>query len=796
MSGRTARRYEVHGTVQGVGFRPFVHRLAGELGVDGSVRNAGGFVVIEAAAAADVLTAFAGRLRTDAPPRARVTRVAVGAPGGPPAPAGTGFAIAESTVNPSASRDFPPDIATCDDCLHELFDPLDRRYRYPFTNCTNCGPRATIIDDLPYDRSRTAMRAFPLCLRCRTEYTDPLDRRFHAEPVACPDCGPRLSWLPGGEPVPGRGPAAAGEQALRAAVAVIAEGGIVAVKGLGGYQLVCDATDEEAVRRLRQRKHRWTKPLAVMVRDLRAAAGLANPTATEKKLLTSPAAPIVLLTARTHTRPAVAEGLHPGTRQIGLFLPYTPLHHLLLHDLDRPLVVTSGNRSQEPIVIDDTEAPAQLGNIADGFLQHDRQIRARYDDSVTRAVGRSESIVRRARGHAPEPLRLPVPAPGPLLAVGAELKHTFALADGRRVVLGPHTGDLEDADTLEAFSGNLAHLMRLEAVTPEYVAHDLHPAYLSTQAADRFPARSRIPVQHHHAHVASCAAEHGLTGPFIGVAYDGLGLGDDGTLWGGEILIADLTGYRRFGRFGTAPLPGGAAAVHRPARMALGYLYGAEDLGGPGQGGPGQGGPGQGGPGLDGLGLDDACTGPFLDRLPVAEVRTVRRMVERGVNAPLASSAGRLFDAVSSLLGLRDDADYEGEAAIALEAAADPRERGELAWRLQRRGGLLVYDPRPTLGDLLAGAADGRPVPRLAARFHNTVVAVTVALVEQAARETGLRDVCLSGGVLQNRRIVTGLVSALGRGGLQPRLNHLVPANDGGISYGQAAIAACLLKGR
>ncbi|WP_128378738.1 carbamoyltransferase HypF [Streptomyces cavernae] len=792
MNGRTARRYEVHGTVQGVGFRPFVHRLAADLGVDGSVRNAGGFVVIEAAAPAAVLTAFAGRLRTEAPPRARVTRVAVRDLAMSPAPVGAGFAIAESAAHPSAARDFPPDIATCDDCLRELFDPLDRRFRYPFTNCTNCGPRATIIDDLPYDRTRTAMGAFPLCRRCRAEYTDPLDRRFHAEPVACPDCGPRLAWLPGGEPRPGRraeapGAQPVGEEALRAAVAVIAAGGIVAVKGLGGYQLVCDATDEDAVRRLRQRKHRWTKPLAVMVRDLRAAAGLAYPTATEKHLLTSPAAPIVLLTARAHSRPATAAGLHPGTRRIGLFLPYTPLHHLLLHDLDRPLVVTSGNRSQEPIVIDDDTAPDRLGGIADGFLRHDRAIRARYDDSVTQVLGRRESVVRRARGYAPEPMRLPVAAPGPLLAVGAELKHTFALADRGRVVLGPHTGDLEDADTLTAFRGNLAHLTRLEAITPVYIAHDLHPGYLSTQEAGRLPARSRIPVQHHHAHVASCAAEHGLTGPFIGVAYDGLGLGDDGTLWGGEILVADLAGYRRFGRFGTAPMPGGAAAVRRPARMALGYLYGAEDLDETDRGGPGIGGPR----------WEGACTaGPFLDRLPATEVRTVRRMVERGVNAPLASSAGRLFDAVSSLLGLRDDAGYEAEAAIALEAAADPRERGELAWRLQRREGLLVYDLRPTLRDLLAGVADGRSVPCLAARFHNTVVAVTVAMAEEAARETGLGDVCLSGGVFQNRRIATGVASALRRTGLHPRLNRLVPANDGGISYGQAAVAACLLKGR
>ena len=795
-TARVARRFAVYGTVQGVGFRPFVYRLAVALGVDGSVRNDDGHVVVEAAGPPTALTALARRLRTEAPVRARVTRIETSALPRVPAP---GFTVEASTpasghppardVPPTSGRpsvrDFPPDIATCDDCLRELFDPADRRYRYPFVNCTNCGPRATIIDDLPYDRSRTSMAAFPLCPACAAEYADPGDRRFHAEPVACPACGPRLSWSGGGT----------GEDALRAAESLIAAGGIAAIKGLGGYQLICDATNEQAVRRLRERKHRATKPLAVMAPTLAAAEHLVHLSPTERTLLTSPAAPIVLSTARGPSpsrpstpaaahdpspdgpvasararRPYLAASVHPGTRQLGVFLPYTPLHHLLLRDLARPLVVTSGNRSDEPIVTDDAAALDRLGAIADGFLRHDRAIRARYDDSVTRAAGRRPSIVRRARGYAPEPLRLPVPAPRPLLAAGAELKHTFTLAQAGRALVGPHTGDLEDADTLDAFRHNLAHLSRLQAIEPEIIAHDLHPGYLSTQYAKTWPADRRLAVQHHHAHVASCAAEHGLTGRFIGVAYDGLGLGDDGTLWGGEVLIADLAGYRRFARFATAPLPGGAAAVRRPARMALGYLFGAEPLGA----------------------AAPPAADAFLDRLPEPEVRTVRRMVERRVNAPLASSAGRLFDAVASLLGLCDDASYEGEAAVRLEAAAAPRPYGELPWRLVHHDGLLVYDPRPTLRAVLTGG----PPSRLAARFHATIVAVTAALVAEAARETGLRDVCLSGGVFQNRLLTRAVTGALRRDGLIPYVNRDVPVNDGGISYGQAAIAARLLRGR
>jgi hydrogenase maturation protein HypF len=764
----------VHGTVQGVGFRPFVYRLATSLGLDGWVRNAGGHVVVEAAGAPTELDLLTQRLRTDAPPLAVVTRVNSIELSGPPVPGGSGFAVNESRPTGRTERDLPPDVATCADCLAELFDPADRRFRYPFINCTNCGPRATIIGGLPYDRERTTMATFRLCTDCAAEYTDPTNRRFHAEPVACPACGPRLSWRET-EGLPGSS-ALTGEAALRHATARIAAGEIVAVKGLGGYQLICDATRPDTVARLRTLKRRPAKPFAIMVPGLPATRRLAWPTHAEEHLLTSIARPIVLIRARRRGQPRLATGIHPSSNWVGIFLPYTPLHHLLLGELDRPLVVTSGNRAEEPIAIDDTAALRQLGDLVDGFLYHDRPILARYDDSVTRVVGRTESVVRRARGYAPAPLAVPVPASRPLLAVGAQLKHTFAIVSGDRAVLGPHGGDLEDADTMDAFTSTLDHLCGLLGTEPELVAHDLHPGYLSTQyATGHWPAGRRVAVQHHHAHVASCAAEHGVTGPVIGVAYDGLGLGDDGTLWGGEILLATLTGYRRLARFATAPLPGGAAAIRRPARMALGYLFGAEPLG------------------SQPLPADLVRT--FADRKDPGEVQAVRRMIERSVNSPRASSAGRLFDAVASLLGLRDTATYEGEAAVALEAMAGTDRPAELPWRLARWGEGWVYDVVPTLRAVLAGQVEGRPESELAAAFHQTIVAVTVALCEQAVRATGVRTVCLSGGCFQNQRLATEVPVALRSAGLRVLINRRVPVNDGGISYGQAAIAAARTAG-
>jgi hydrogenase maturation protein HypF len=758
----TAWSLRVRGTVQGVGFRPFVHHVATALALDGAVRNTGGDVIIDVAGPEAAVRLLIEALRRDAPPAAEVTDVTVTRTATVPPP---GFHVVASDTGPPVPdlTGLPPDLATCGDCLSELFDPADRRYRYPFVNCTACGPRASIVDGLPYDRVRTAMARFPLCRRCAAEYHDPGNRRFHAEPVACPACGPRLTWQ-------SRGRVASGEQALTAAVGAIRAGRTVAMKGLGGYQLVCDAADPDAVDRLRARKARPRKPFAVMVSDLAAAERIAGLTPQDRAVLVSAAHPVVLVPVRPGAAPARA--VAPGLDRIGLFLPYTPLHHLLLRALARPLVMTSGNRADEPIVIADADAETRLSAIADGLLGHDRPIRARYDDSVVQVVAGTRRMIRRARGYAPGSLPLPVAAPRPVLAVGAQLKHTFTLARGDRAVVGPHGGDLADADTLAAFRTTIAQLGALYRFDAEVIAHDLHPDYLSTAIArETAPAARRIPVQHHHAHVVSCAAEHGVEGPFLGVAYDGLGYGGDGTLWGGEVLYTTYTGFRRLGRFGRAPLPGGEAAVRRPARMALGYLYGAEF---PLPSGP--------------------VPGP-VTRIPETEHDVIRRMIRRGVRSPSASSAGRFLDAAASLLGLCDVAGYEGEAAVLLETAAHRAEGPvhALPWRVTEIDGLWVYDWSPTLAALIERFAEGVPATGLAAAVHRTVVEVTVALCARAAERTGVTTVCLSGGCLQNRILATDLPAALRAAGLAALLNRDVPAGDGGISYGQAVVAAARL---
>ncbi|MFI9152485.1 carbamoyltransferase HypF [Streptomyces sp. NPDC053367] len=760
----TTRHFHVEGVVQGVGFRPFVYRTATALGLSGWVANVDGRVEGDVCGPAPVIEEFAARLRDDAPALARVRQVELTGSDGR-AVYGDGFDVRRSAPGSRGPcvREVPPDAAICDACLRELRDPADRRYRYPFVNCTDCGPRATIIEDLPYDRVRTTMRRFPLCADCAAEYADPGDRRFHAEPVACPACGPRLAWDD-----------LRGEAALRAAVRTVAAGGIVALKGLGGYQLVCDATDPRAVADLRRRKHRPTKPLAVMVPGVAAATRLAHLNTGELHALTAPERPVVLLGRRPwHGTPPLAPEVHPGLRRVGLFLPTTGLHQLLLDELARPLVVTSGNRSGEPIAVDDAGARRALAGVADGFLTHDRPIRSRYDDSVVAFAGRTRVTVRRARGLAPAPLPLDVRQP--VAGVGAHLKHTFTLAADGRAHLGPHTGDLADLAVHEAFLASYEQLKHLTGVEPQVLAHDLHPGYLSTQWAETQPL-PRIAVQHHHAHVAACAAEHGVTGPFVGVAYDGLGLGDDGTLWGGEILVADLTGYRRVGRFATAPLPGGEAAVRHPSRTALGHLLGGEVLGSP-----------RPYPWL---------TRSFTGRLDPAELAAVRAMIARDVNCPRASSAGRLFDAVASLLGLTDEVSYEGEAAVLLEAAADAEPALPLAGRVVRAGGLWVYDSAPTLTELLHRRLEGESVSHLAAAFHLTLAIVTADIVGRAVAEGAPRTVCLAGGCFVNRRLLGEVRRRLRAQGLTVLVGGQVPVGDGGISYGQAAVAAARLAGK
>ncbi|MBB1152275.1 carbamoyltransferase HypF [Amycolatopsis sp. DR6-1] len=750
-------RIDVRGTVQGVGFRPFVHRLATELGLDGDVRNAGGCVVIRLAG--NRIGDFLPRLTSSAPPNASVTGVDVtGLPSRDRL--ARGFRIAPSTAGQGG--EVPPDLATCPDCVRELFDPADRRHRYPFLSCTACGPRATILRRLPYDRASTSMRSFPLCAACAAEYQDPADRRFHAEPIACPDCGPRLSWS-----------ATRGENALAAACAVLADGGIVAVKGLGGYQLVCDAADESAIQRLRQGKARPAKPLAVLADGVAGARRLSAVDKKAAELLTSAEAPIVLLPRRPGA--PLAEGIAPGLAEVGVFLATTPLHHLLLAELSRPLVVTSGNRSGGPIVADDADAFTTLGPICDGILGHDRPIWSRYDDSVARAKHGRTSLVRRARGYAPTALPLPFATPEPVLALGAQLKHTCTLARDGLAHLGPHTGDLENAETFTAFKRTAGDLLRWHRTAPEWCAHDLHPGYLSTQYARRWPESRRIAVQHHHAHVAATAAEHGVTEPFVGIALDGLGLGTDGTFWGGEVLLARHQDFQRFGRFATAPMPGGTAAVRRPARMALGYLYGAESFGSP---------------------IPERLAAALLSRVDDQERSVVRATVARNFNCPRASSAGRLFDAMSAFLGLCDDNSYEGEAAVRLEAAATGHDASApLDWALHEQDGLWVYDPVPTLCDALRSASDS-PVGEVAARFHRTVAEVVVAIAAKAAAAWGAEVVCLGGGVFQNSLLTARVLAGLARAGLRALAGERVPMNDGGISYGQAAVACARMNGR
>ncbi|MFI6645439.1 carbamoyltransferase HypF [Streptomyces sp. NPDC050504] len=760
---RAAYRFVVSGRVQGVGFRPFVHRTATALGLTGWVANNCGHVEGTVIGSSSAVREFALRLRGKPPPLAVVrhvgltpVRVAVPAPG-------TGFVIRGSARGNGSvdAREVPPDAALCDDCLRELFDPADRRFRYPFLACTGCGPRASVIEDLPYDRVRTTMRHFPLCADCAAEYADPLDRRFHAEALACAACGPRLRWDD-----------LDGEEALRAAVKAVEGGGIIALKGLGGYQLVCDATDQDAVEELRRRKGRPAKPFAVMVADVGAARRLARLAQHAHDALVSPVRPVVLLPTRAR---GIASAVARNADRIGLFLPTTGLHHLLVREAGRPLVVTSGNHAGEPLAVDDRAARHALDRVADGFLVHDRPIRARYDDSVVQVTGRLVQTLRRARGLAPAPLALPVPAPVPLAAAGAQLKHTFALAERGHAHIGPHTGDLAGAETLDAFRTAYADLTRMTGITPRALAHDLHPGYLSTQWA-RERGLPLVPVQHHHAHAAACAAEHGLRGPFTAVAYDGLGLGDDGTLWGGEVLVADLVSYRRVARFATAPLPGGDAAVRNPVRMALGYLYGSEPLGA--------------------ARPYPRLITPFTDRLDPREATAVRTMVARGTNTPRASSCGRLFDAVASLLGLCDRATYEGEAAIALENAAGGLRSAPLADRLLYADGLWVYDPAPTLTDLLERRAGGEDVAHLAAAFHTTVAIVTAELVARVVEDGAPRTVCLAGGCFANRRLLTEVRRRLRAQGLRVLVPGAVPVGDGGISYGQAAVAAARLARR
>jgi hydrogenase maturation protein HypF len=749
----------VTGTVQGVGFRPFVYRHAVALGLTGSVQNDSAGVLIDVEGDADRIAELRRRLVHEAPPLARV--VSVTAQDVSPVGDGQGFRIIESADSGRPDVPVSIDTATCAECLAEVDDPANRRYRYPFTNCTNCGPRYTIVRSVPYDRPATTMASFPMCPACQAEYDDPADRRFHAQPNACPVCGPQLAWRQ-----PDGALEATGAAALEGAVDALLGGRIVAVKGIGGYHLAVDATDEAAVRELRRRKARDDKPFAVMVADLATAHQLCALDDTAVAALATPRRPIVL--APRHAGAPVASALAPGLPELGLFLPYSPLHHLLLADVGRPLVMTSGNVSDEPIAHDDSDALRRLGGLVDGFLTHDRPIHIRCDDSVARAAPGRLHVLRRSRGYAPEPIALPFTPAHDVLAVGAELKSTIAVTKRATVVPSHHIGDLEHLATYRSFLQAVTHVADLYGVTPAVVAHDLHPEYLSSKYALDL-ALPAVGVQHHHAHVAACMVEHGVTEPVLGVAFDGLGYGPDGTLWGGELLVADFAGYERVAHLRPLPMPGGVAAIREPWRMAAVWIERA-------------------------MGRDAVAAAlPDLD----AATRDAVLDLAAGPLAPVTTSVGRLFDAVAALLVGRRRVSYEAQAAIELEALArtvDRRQapRYEGACGVSVVAGVAVLDPVPLVERVVTEQRAGRPVEVIAAGFHESLGAAAAQLAADQARAHGVGTVALTGGVFQNLRFSQIVESALREGGLTVVVHQSIPPNDGGISVGQAAIAAWL----
>lgn len=759
LTGRQGRAVRITGVVQGVGFRPFVHRLAVRHRLDGWVLNAAGEVQIEVEGAPDALAGFLSDLGREAPPLAQIERIDVAWR----AVTGLhGFAIAASLDQLDRRQPVAPDVAVCEQCEAELRDPGNRRFGYPFITCTDCGPRFTLIESMPYDRARTSMAAFAQCPACQREYDSPSDRRHHSETNSCPDCGPALWYASPG----GITPAAGAPEAVSAASRTLRTGGVVALRGVGGFQLAVDATNAAAVARLRLRKRREAKPFAVMARTLAEAGQLGIVGHEEALLLRSPRRPIVLLVRRAGA--PLAEGVAPGLASVGVMLPTTPLHHLLLERVRRPLVMTSGNVSDEPIAIGNAEALSRLADVADGFLLHDREIVARYDDSVVRPTGVGPVLLRRARGYAPLPLDLPVASPVPILAVGPHLKNTFTLVHGSRAYVSQHIGDLENLETLEHFAAALDRFKRLFRIEPEAVVHDLHPGYFSTRVATESGLRVLAPVQHHHAHAAAVLAEHGRTETSLAVAFDGVGYGSDGTVWGGEILQADLLGFRRVGHLRPAPLPGGDLAARNPWRSALGYLT-----------------------------LDSDLAPAFalaLEGIPETERALATLQASRGVNAPWASSMGRLFDAAAAVLGLRLKAEYEGQAAMELESLAGRRVASEIRVGLARStAGVWVIDPLHLLAVLGSRRQRGADLADLAADFHASIAWAASEVVRRLAEETGIRTVTLSGGTFQNARLLTSMVGRLQGCGLTVLWPRRLSPNDGAVSYGQAAVAAARL---
>ena len=766
LSSRRRVGLRVDGVVQGVGFRPYVYRLARELELGGTVCNDSRGVLIEIEGGPAQVERFLARLPAEAPPLASIDAVRASElePSGE-----VDFAVASSLGGGEPDAFVSADAATCAECLAEMLDPADRRHRYPFVNCTNCGPRFTIVRDVPYDRPATTMADFAMCALCRAEYEDPADRRFHAQPNACPACGPELRLLGGADGAV----LAGGEGALVRSVEAIGEGAIVAVKGLGGYHLACRAGDEGAVARLRARKHREDRPFALMVAGTEEARELVELTAAGESLLGGRERPIVI--ARRREQAPVAASVAPAGPDLGVMAAYSPLHHLLAREVGAPLVMTSANVSDEPIAYDDADALARLGSIAELILAHDRPIHVRTDDSVVRAVDpglrRDPLVIRRSRGYVPGALPLPDPARRPILACGAELKSTFCLARGDRAWVSHHIGDLKNFETLTSFREGVVHFKRLFAVEPALVAHDLHPDYLSTTYALGLPGVARLAVQHHHAHLAAVLAEHGERGTAIGAIFDGTGFGPDNTVWGGELLVGGLGGYERGGLLFPVRLPGGDAAVREPWRMACAWLSAALEQERP------------------------QLPRAFEDRVEEARWNAVCDLIRTGVSSPLTTSAGRLFDAVAALCGLRTEVSHEGQAAGELEGIAAPpssmRDSGAYPLAVIDEGDApLLLDARETIRAVAGDLEQGAGADTVSARFHAALARATAAACVRLAERHGTDIAVLGGGVFQNRLLLESTAARLAEAGLRVLLPLRLPPNDGAISYGQAAIAA------
>ena len=758
------KKIDINGIVQGVGFRPFVYNLARSCHINGWVNNYPGGVHIEAEGTEESLKDFIKRLKEEAPPLSYIDSFNTERS----EPVGyTNFEIKESSTENTVEAFISPDVSVCNDCLKEMRDPSNRRYRYPFINCTNCGPRFTITTAIPYDRINTTMRSFPMCEECNEEYHDPADRRFHAQPVACENCGPSLSLLDrdGNQIAKGR--------EIKKTVELLKNGVILAVKGLGGYHLACDAKNGEAVRELRKRKNRDGKPFALMAKDIETVSRYCKIGKKEAEILQSVKRPIVLLDRKLDIDLAL-DCISPDNDKLGIMLPYTPVHYLLFESDLELLIMTSGNISGEPIYYKDNDAIRSLGGIADYFLVNNRDIFIRTDDSVTGVFRDKECVIRRSRGYVPLPVNISLPLNGlepypelmpSILACGGELKNTFCITKGSKAFISHHIGDLENIETLDSFESGIEHFKRIFSVSPQIIAFDKHPDYLSTKYADNLSGIGKIPIQHHHAHIASCMAENNVTGRVIGVAFDGTGYGDDGQIWGGEFFTGDYSGFERQAHFEYVPLPGGEAGIKEPWRMAVSYLvktFGEDTL---------------------------PFKLPFLSEIGEDKIDLVIQQIAKGINAPLTSSVGRLFDAVSAMIGLCNVIEYEGQAAIRLEKNAAGSERGLYTYELGRIGSVYQIRVRQMISAILEDLINGVEVSCISEAFHRTISSIVLDVCQMLREKTGINQVVLSGGVFQNRLLLGLTLDLLENNRFHVFTHGKVPTNDGGISLGQAVLA-------